>query len=78
MGYQVSIEGSYITKTKYGNYTKPEILLMQNRHESNIEFGSTVIAEIINEAKKTNPKINTYIIRIADITNDHECDKQND
>lgn len=70
MPYQISIEGSYITKTPQGNYTKPEILLIKNRQEHSLDFGSAVIAEIINEVKKSNEKINTYVIRIADTTND--------
>ena len=70
MAFEISIEGSYITKTPGGNYTRPEILVVKNRHESNINFGSSVIAEIINEVKQENPKVNTYVIRIADTTND--------
>lgn len=70
MSFQVTIEGSYITKTPGGNYTRPEVLFVKNRHEANINFGSGVIAEIINEARATNPKINTYVIHIADTTED--------
>lgn len=68
--YQVSIEGSYITKTLQGNYTKPEVLVVKNRLEKSLEFGSKVISELINSVKKENDKINTYVIRIADTSRD--------
>ena len=70
MAFEIQIEASYVTKTPGGNYTRPEILLIKNRHETNLNFGSHVLAEIINEARTSNPKINTYVIRIADTTED--------
>ena len=68
--FEVSIEGSFITTTPQGNYTRPEILVIKNRKEASLEFGSMVIAEIINEIKKENDKVNTYVIRIADTSRD--------
>ena len=67
--FQVTIEGSFIGKTPQGNYTEPELLFSKTRHESNLNFGSAVIAEIINEAR-VNERINTYTIYITDLSRD--------